>query len=422
MLVGIVIVVIYIIGMNIYIVSGFRSGLIRNSNLLLKGVVETNIFTGLGSIRRLSMSKWDDNLSEESRRGQLSSSDYRGREGMRRNVRDRTKYNTGRGGAGRGARRGDGVGSGRVGQGQGSRSRRDNYNRDKSRVDGGYRVDRNRRHLSEVDKDGYTPVYGYYDGDHIYGIQPVRAALRSKRRTFDELIVQEGASAASKKDDTACDDIMRMAVDLEIPVKEYSKHDLNMLSGSRPHQGFVLRAAPLVCENIVELPSPDIDDTQVGCVLALDEVGDPMNFGALLRTAHFLGVDRVVVCQKNSAPLSPIVSKASAGAMELVKLEATNNMMRFLDASKENGWHVVGTSLGEGTIPLEVAQFHQPTILVLGNEGHGIRTNVLRRCDTLVKLKGKQDQSNMDVDSLNVSVTGGIVLHHILGKLKQAMK
>ena len=64
MLVGIVIVVIYIIGMNIYIVSGFRSGLIRNSNLLLKGVVETNIFTGLGSIRRLSMSKWDDNLEK----------------------------------------------------------------------------------------------------------------------------------------------------------------------------------------------------------------------------------------------------------------------------------------------------------------------------------------------------------------------
>lgn len=74
--------------------------------------------------------------------------------------------------------------------------------------------------------------------------------------------------------------------------------------------------------------------------MALDEVWDPQNFGALLRTSHFLGVDGVVVCAKNSAPLSPAVSKASAGAMEVMKVFSVDNMMRFTDKCVENGWQV----------------------------------------------------------------------------------
>ena len=78
----------------------------------------------------------------------------------------------------------------------------------------------------------------------------------------------------------------------------------------------------------------------VRCVLVLDEVWDPQNFGALLRTAYFLGCDQVVTCSKNSAPLSPAVSKASSGAMELMDVYSSSNLMRFLDRSKANGWKV----------------------------------------------------------------------------------
>lgn len=80
-------------------------------------------------------------------------------------------------------------------------------------------------------------------------------------------------------------------------------------------------------------------------MLALDEVWDPQNFGALLRTCYFLGCDKVVVCAKNSAPLSPSVSKASSGSMELLEIYSTDNMMKFLDKSRENGWQVVLTVL-----------------------------------------------------------------------------
>ena len=75
----------------------------------------------------------------------------------------------------------------------------------------------------------------------------------------------------------------------------------------------------------------------------LDEVLDPQNLGALLRTSHYLGVDKVIVCAKNSAPLSPSVSKASSGAMEVMTIYSANNLMRFIDKSQEHGWQVPNT-------------------------------------------------------------------------------
>jgi len=215
---------------------------------------------------------------------------------------------------------------------------------------------------------------------------------------------------ANKKDQQAAREILTQAKAINVPVREVSKHDLNMLTDNRPHQGFVLRAAPL---QFVRKDSLE-KSLDFKCVLALDEVWDPQNFGALLRTCHFLGVDNVVVCSKNSAPLSPTVSKASAGALEVMEVLSTDNMLRFLDKSQENGWQVVGTSLAKEALELNSLPLTLPTILVLGNEGHGVRTNILRRCTHLVKVSAAKNAAKSAVDSLNVSVTGGIVLHHIL--------
>jgi 21S rRNA (GM2251-2'-O)-methyltransferase len=228
------------------------------------------------------------------------------------------------------------------------------------------------------------------------------------KRNMTELLMQEGMDLTEKKDEKMAREILAIAKENNIPVNQFSKHDLNMLTDNRPHQGFVLRAKPRDFVRVDELPPAD----GFKCVLALDEVWDPQNFGALLRTAHFLECAQVVVCAKNSAPLSPTVSKASSGALELMDVYSTSNMMRFLDRSKANGWQVVGTSLAPTAIDLKQAVFDKPTILVLGNEGHGMRTNIVNRCDVLVKIAGLTDNSG--VDSLNVSVTGGILLYEIL--------
>jgi 21S rRNA (GM2251-2'-O)-methyltransferase len=96
-------------------------------------------------------------------------------------------------------------------------------------------------------------VYGRYDGDHIYGVNSVRLALMAGRREIKELIIQTGMDLANKKDATAVKEILQLAEQKGIEVREFSKHDLNMMSDNKPHQGFVLRAQPLNFTSITHL-------------------------------------------------------------------------------------------------------------------------------------------------------------------------
>ena len=162
----------------------------------------------------------------------------------------------------------------------------------------------------------------------------------------------------------------------------------------------------------------------------MDEVVDPQNLGSLLRTSYFLGIDGVVICSKNSAPLSPAVSKASSGALEVFqnKLYHTNNMRKLLLNSIELGYYTIGASIdtiGTNTV-LDLSSNHdcdkiqdKDVILVLGNEGHGMRKSILSVCNALMKIsngyeKSFSDSRSIKVDSLNVAVSGGIILHHLL--------
>lgn len=172
---------------------------------------------------------------------------------------------------------------------------------------------------------------------------------------------------------------------------------------------------------------------------------DPQNFGALLRSAYFLGgsQDRkggigILVCEKNSAPPSPVVSAASAGALELTCVYSTTNLPRTLNAARDDGWRIVGAAAsapsgmidersGEPPKCLDLFELasarDEPTILVLGSEGQGLRKLVARSCTMFVRIPGMSDESEKNditqtsrvgVDSLNVSVSGGIILWHLL--------
>jgi hypothetical protein len=89
------------------------------------------------------------------------------------------------------------------------------------------------------------PVYGRFDGDHVFGVNSVHLALKSHRRTITELIVQTGMDLSSKKDTQAVHEILQIARERNIAIREFPKHDLNMMTDNKPHQGFVLRAEPL---------------------------------------------------------------------------------------------------------------------------------------------------------------------------------
>lgn len=137
--------------------------------------------------------------------------------------------------------------------------------------------------------------------------------------------------------------------------------------------------------------------------------------GSILRTAYFFGVDGVLLCSKNSAPLSPAVSKVSSGAIEMMDIYSTPNLVKFLKESNDSGWQVIGAA-GDANPSINLAQFHEntsqnPVILVLGNEGTGLRTNVKNGCQSFVSIPNAcEDQFNGSVDSLNVGVAAGVLI------------
>ncbi|KAG6541433.1 hypothetical protein Mapa_017212 [Marchantia paleacea] len=301
------------------------------------------------------------------------------------------------------------------------------------------------------------------EGQAVYGVAPIVSALQACRRTFYTLYMQENLAqnlmTGKRKDKQAVSWIQNKARSLGLTVKEASKHDLNMLVDNRPHQGLVLDASPLELVPIDTLEAPTYDGDKAPVWVALDEITDPQNFGAVLRSAYFLGADGVVVCAKNSAPLSGVVSKASAGALEVMDVQYCRSMVKFLDKSREKGWRVLGGASGASSVPVRDLPRGIATILVLGNEGRGMRTMVKRSCDELVSIVGKsssrrikgeyvyetlpddedEDEDGeaegeddyfergtrsgaeldlgsgpMAVDSLNVSVAAGILLHELI--------
>ncbi|XP_058732240.1 uncharacterized protein LOC131603822 [Vicia villosa] len=280
-------------------------------------------------------------------------------------------------------------------------------------------------------------------GEGIYGVGPVLAALSAGRREFYALYVQQGLDLSSnnrkKKDKKGFERVLKMAENLNISVKETSKHDLNMVADNRPHQGLVLDASPLEMVRIQELEPFSLEEGKGSLWVALDEVTDPQNLGAIIRSSYFFGATGIVLCAKNSAPLSGVVSKASAGSLELMELRYCKNMMQFLVSSAENGWRVLGGSVASKAISLNEIESGPPTILVLGSEGTGLRPLVERSCTQLVKIAGnipldscnselegestglngegagKEFLSFLAVESLNVSVAAGVLLHHLIG-------
>ncbi|XP_057768418.1 uncharacterized protein LOC130988552 [Salvia miltiorrhiza] len=277
-------------------------------------------------------------------------------------------------------------------------------------------------------------------GEGVYGVGPVLAALSAGRREFYALYVQEGLDLSSnnrkKKDKKGFEKILKMADKIGLSKNELSKHDLNMVVDNRPHQGLVLDASPLEMVGIKELDVVSTEGEKGPLWLALDEVTDPQNLGAIIRSAYFFGAAGVVLCAKNSAPLSGVVSKASAGSLELMELRSCKNMMQFLTSSAGNGWRVLGGAVSPRAIPLNEVVPGAPTILVLGSEGTGLRPLVERSCTQLIRIPGNPPvdlmptgDENVDnvespgqeftsflaVESLNVSVAAGVLLNHLTG-------
>jgi 23S rRNA (guanosine2251-2'-O)-methyltransferase len=229
----------------------------------------------------------------------------------------------------------------------------------------------------------------------VYGRNPVREALRGRRRVHRVYATERGVREVWLGD-----------VDVELA----EAHEIEERCGSPEHQG--------VCAEVQAYPYVDADmllEPDDALVLALDEVQDPHNLGAVCRVAEAAGCTGVVLPERRSAEVTPAVCKASAGAVEHLPIARVRNLADWLGEAKEREAWIYGAAADAG-VPYDRPDYRGRVVLVLGSEGRGLRPRVAQACDEQVFLP-----SPGQVGSLNVSTAASALVYGILQFRKQAL-
>ena len=240
-------------------------------------------------------------------------------------------------------------------------------------------------------------------GQRLYGLHAVATALRNPRRHIKHLwLTDSGEKALTDMPEVA-------AAITEIPTTRMTPGDLaRLLPEGAVHQGagILTGALPdLGLEDVVETePGPDI---RRRTIVVLDQVSDPRNFGAILRSAAAFDAIAVVTTDRHSAPVTGVLAKAASGALETVPIVAVTNLARALDQLAEMGFWRIGLD-SHGGVALGDDLPGRDIALVLGAEGAGLRRLTRERCDLIARLpiSGK-------VESLNVSAAASVALYEL---------
>ncbi len=231
---------------------------------------------------------------------------------------------------------------------------------------------------------------------YVYGKNMIREILHDKK--IQELYLTKNHQ-----------DLKMEAQKAKIPVQIMDKGKLDKMTHQANHQGVVAKIEDYTTYSLDEIIA-SIPSDELGLIVVLDELEDPHNLGAILRSASATGVHGVVIKKRNAAGLTPTVAKVSAGAIEHVKVAEVANISQTLKKLKELGYWVAGAD-GYKAQDYRHPKYDSPLALVMGNEGKGISRLVKENCDFFVSIpmKGK-------IESLNASVACGVLLYEIYSK------
>jgi 23S rRNA (guanosine2251-2'-O)-methyltransferase len=231
-------------------------------------------------------------------------------------------------------------------------------------------------------------------------LHAVQAALKNPARRANRLLLTENAEHR----------LVEAIGPLEPAVERVTPRDLDRLLGpDTVHQGALLETEPL--------PEPEWKDLAENArgrpLIVLDQVTDPHNVGAVLRSAAVFGASGLVMTRRHSPPLNGVLAKSASGALELIPVALVANLSRALEELKAEGFFVAGLDGGaERTI--EDIDWSRQTVLVMGSEGKGLRELTRKTCDTLVRIS-----ADGPVASLNVSNAAAVALYAaMLGRRK----
>ncbi|KAJ6061713.1 uncharacterized protein N7446_005833 [Penicillium canescens] len=270
--------------------------------------------------------------------------------------------------------------------------------------------------------------------EFIYGTSAVEAALRCSRRQLYKLYIYQAAEEELSAGKVT---IRKLALSKNIGVKmAFAGWDrlMDKMSAGRPHNGCILEASPyLNCLFRVELapqtreeaavngtddrvpihqPPPPHEGQRYPVALLLDGVVDPGNMGAIIRSSYFLGIDAIILAGRNSAPLSPVTIKASAGAAENMPILHVRNEVDFIQRSQKNGWRFYAADApGPGSVYMDAGSVR----------GSGLSSHIKSHADATVSIPGARHSPVLGVqsdpariDSLNVSVAAALLMEKFL--------
>lgn len=243
--------------------------------------------------------------------------------------------------------------------------------------------------------------------EKIYGIHAVEALLNHHPKRVKQLFILEG------RQDPKIQHIIELAKKNHTKIQISSRDELNELTAEDAvHQGVVAEVSPSQVWNEAMLEELLEKLAEPPLLLVLDNITDPHNLGACLRTADAAGVQAVIIPKDKSATLNATVRKVACGAAEVIPLVTVTNLARTLEKLQQRGLWIVGTA-GEAEQEIYQQDLTIPTVLVMGAEGKGMRRLTRDHCDYLVKLPMLGS-----VSSLNVSVATGICLFEAVRQRK----
>ena len=232
----------------------------------------------------------------------------------------------------------------------------------------------------------------------LSGRNPIREAIKSGR-DIEKLLVAKGDLSGTAKE------IISMARDRHIPIQTVDRSRLDEIT--KNHQGMLAFASAYRYYDVEDMLAEAQEKNEAPFLIVLDGVTDPQNLGAIIRTAACVGAHGVIVPERRAVGLTPSAVKASAGAIETVKVARVTNLTRTLEMLKKQGvWLYAADMDGED---YRKVSFSGPMALIVGAEGEGVSRLVLEACDYKVSLPMRGG-----VGSLNASVAAGILMYAAL--------
>jgi len=245
--------------------------------------------------------------------------------------------------------------------------------------------------------------------DRVWGRNPVKALLKSGGRRADEIAVLAGARGPLSE-------IVALARRAGVKVSFRTRDQLTAIAGTDDHQGVVARVAAAEYSDLEDLLAIPARRREAPFFLALDQVQDPRNFGALLRTADAFGVHGVIVPKHHAVGLTEAAARTAMGAVEYIPVARETNLVSALEKLKESGIWIFGAASENGVAPW-AADLKGAVCLVLGSEGEGLRPLVARACDLLVTVPMRGG-----VGSLNVAAAGAALCYEVARQRSQGPK